>query len=148
MSNYSCASRTNYFRVKDEKRYKELFTGLSSKDKIDDFTFTDEKGVLWHGFGSYGSIGWSDGKKLEDPDDYDEDDEQDINDFAHELQKILPDGEAFILFEGGNEKLRYVTGTAFVVTKDDTEFVDIKNGAINAARRMLGDDKWCTKCEY
>lgn len=145
MSNYSCVSRTNYFRVTDEERYKELFAGLSSEDKIDDFTYKDEEGVVWHGFGSYGSISWSDG---EETDGSDEDDEQDINDFAYELQKILPEGEAFVLFEGGHEKLRYVTGTALVVTKNRTEFLDLRNKAVEIAREMLGDKKWCTKCEY
>ena len=148
MANYECASRTNYFRVTDEERYKELFAGLSSEDKIDDFTHKDEEGVVWHGFGSYDSIGWSDGKEPEDPDDDDEDDDQDIVDFAYELQKILPDGEAFILFESGHEKLRYVTGTALIVTKDGTEFLDLRNKAVEIAREMLGDKKWCTKCEY
>lgn len=96
MANYTCASRTNYFRVTDEAEYEKLFNCLCSEDSIEDMSKT-RNGVIYHAFGSYGSIDYCDDS---DPDSMD-----DIEVFAKKLQKIMPDDDAFILFESGNGKL-------------------------------------------
>ena len=116
MANYTCASRTNYFRVTDEAEYEKLFNCLCSEDSIEDMSET-RNGVIYHAFGSYGSIDYCDDS---DPDSMD-----DIEVFAKKLQKIMPDDDAFILFESGNEKLRYVTGTALIVTKNSIEYLSL-----------------------
>lgn len=38
MANYTCASRTNYFRVTDETEYDKLFNRLCSEDGIEDMS--------------------------------------------------------------------------------------------------------------
>ena len=41
------------------------------------------------------------------------------------IQSMLLDGEAFVLTEAGNEKLRYNNGWAIIITKDETKCFDI-----------------------
>lgn len=139
MANYACASRTNYFRVTDETRYETLFNHLCSEDSIEDMSETRD-GVIYHAFGCYSSIDYYDDS---DPDSMD-----DIGVFAKELQKIMPDDDAFILFESGNEKLRYVTGTALIVTKNDIEQLSIQKTAIDMCKSMLGNDNFDTQTSY
>lgn len=132
MANYMAVSRTNYFRVTDEEKYEKLFSGLCSEDEINDFSCKDEDGTVWHGFGCYGSIEYC------DPDDDDAD--YSFDGFAKGLQEILPEDEAFMLFESGYEKLRYVTGWTVVVTKDRYEYMDIQRWAVGKAKEILGED--------
>ena len=143
MANYCSTSRTNYFRVTDEKKYAELFANLvGDEDGVEDFTETKD-GITFHGFGSYGSIDYC--VPPSDDDDYPE---YDFDKFLSELQTILPDDEAFIYTESGYEKLRYITGFSIVVTKDKIESIDIVSGAIDLARKMLKNDKFQTQMQY
>lgn len=41
------------------------------------------------------------------------------------IKSMLLDGEAFVLTEAGNEKLRYNNGWAIIITKDETQCYDI-----------------------
>lgn len=137
MANYMATTRTNYFRVTNEKKYEELFETLVSEDEIHDFTKIDEDGVIWHGFGSYSEIVC-----------FDENEDYNIDMFFERLQEILPDNEAFILMESGYEKLRYITGFATVVTNSDIRCVDLHRAALDIAREMIGDPEWDTKMDY
>lgn len=128
MANYMSTSRTNYFKVTDEKRYEELFNNLCAEDTIHDFT-KEKDGVLYHGFGTYGSIEY-----------IVEDEEYDFDEFLMELQKILPEDETFMYFESGYEKLRYVTGFSVVVTRKEIVSENINNWAIRKAKELLGND--------
>lgn len=128
MANYECTVRTNYFRVTDEKRYEELLNGLCAEDNIHDFTKVKD-GVLYHGFGSYGSI------------DYiDKNEEYNFDEFLEELLKILPEDEAFMYFESGHEKLRYIVGSVIIATKNKIVYENLENLAMNKAKEMLGND--------
>lgn len=129
MANYMGTCRTNYFRVTDEEKYQELFSNLVSVDDIHDFTRVKDR-VLYHGFGSYDSITYYD----------EESDECDFDFFLDELQKILPDDEAFIFMESGYEKLRYVTGYVVVCTSKEIKSMNTSSWAIVEARKMLGND--------
>lgn len=142
MANYACASRTNYFRVTDEDAYAKLFENLRSEFGVEDFTETDKDGVVWHGFGSYSTIDY-----VEPCEDEDEDNDPDFNLFAKQLQEILPENEAFVLLEVGNEKLRYVTGYATIITKNNIRFIDLTETARNECKKLLGSD-FETKMEY
>lgn len=66
-----------------------------SEDEIEDFTETKD-GITYHGFGAYASV------------EYLNNDEYDFDIFLEELQKILPKDEAFMYFEVGHEKLRFL----------------------------------------
>lgn len=140
MSNYNAATRTNYFRVTDEEKYKELFNHLVSEDDVYDFS-KEKDGILYHGFGSYGSIDYI------SPESDDEDPDYDFDQFLEELQKILPKDEAFIYMESGHEKLRYVNGFALICTKDEIRSVDLSVYVLREAKKMLGNE-FETQIEY
>lgn len=76
-----------------------------------------------------------------------ESEDDNMIDFYRELQKILPDDEAMILMESGNEKLRYVTGFVTVVTNKDIKFTNMVDIALETARAMLGTD-FTTQMDY
>ena len=133
MANYITMARTNYFRVTDEDRYQELLAMLTSEDTIHDFTYTDKNNIRWHGFGCYGSVIYA-------PDDEDEDENVKFDDWLHELQKILPDDDAFILFGNGYEKLRCVDGWVTVVTSKEIHDMTLDYWAKDMARQLLGPE--------
>lgn len=137
MANYYGVAKTNYFKVTDEKKYEELVNNLLAEDEIHDFSCIID-GELKHGFGSYSAI------------TYCADDEEllyDLEVFLTELQKILPDGEAFIYQETGYEKLRYVTGFAYIVTNKTIEWVSLENSIMTKAKELLGKD-FKTQLDY
>lgn len=140
MANYCGVTRTNYFRVKDEEKYKELFSHLrGDEDDVQDFTETDEENVVWHGFGTYGCLEYVP----------DEDEEPaDFDDFLKELQKVVAEDDAVIIMEAGHEKMRYVCGIGHVVTSKGIEYVSLKWDCIDKACEMLGNPNFMTQCEY
>lgn len=131
MANYIGVSRTNYFRVTDEERYQMLYQKLSGgESELYDFSCTDDAGVLWHGFGAYDSVDfYPDGKECPAWDIY-----------LLELQKILPEDEAFIYLESGHEKLRDVCGFVWVCTKKEIRFMSLSQWALDASRDILGQE--------
>ena len=148
MANYMATARTNYFRVTDEEKWQELFNGLCCEDEIHDFT-EDREGVKYHGFGAYASIEYMSKVYIEgetEEDGYD-DYEYDFDEFITELKKILPDDEAFVYMEAGNEKLRYVTGFVMVVTNKETKSMSLDSWAKEQAKLLLGEN-FETKTEY
>ncbi|MBQ6480786.1 MAG: hypothetical protein IJI45_06685 [Anaerolineaceae bacterium] len=130
MANYNGVGRTNYFRVADEERYAWLYGGLSSEDVID-ITETDSEGNIRHGFAIYGSLDWV------DPDE--EEPECNLDYFLDEIQKIMPEDEAFIYVESGHEKIRYITGFAFVITKNQIDCFDLNKLAVDKAIENTGN---------
>ena len=134
MANYTAVARTNYFRVTDEEEYQKLFSNLITTigEDIEDFTEVRD-GVTYHGFGSYDSISY----KLDCQDDCCE---CDIGVFLEKIQKILPDDEAFMYFEVGNEKLRYVTAYCFIVTKNEIKSMSLDDVSIEYAKKLLGNN--------
>lgn len=141
MSTYYCTARTNYFKVTDEERYAELFANLvaSDGDEVEDFT-KEENGVILHGFGAMSSIDY----RVSDGDNP----EYDFDVFLDEIQKILPDDEAFIYMETGHEKLCYLTGYAIVVTSKEKKSKGIKDWALVTAKELLGNPDFETQMEY
>jgi len=133
MANYVSAMRTNYFRVTDEERYAEIFGDLTSEGGVLDFTKSVE-GTVLHGFGSYGGIDYCPGYNDEEAWD-----EYGFDGFLLELQKILPGDEAFMCFEAGWEKLRYVVGVAVVCTADEIRSITLDSWAMLEARKLLGE---------
>lgn len=136
MANYLATARTNYFRVTDEERYQKLFEHLVAGDEVKDLT-KERDGVLYHGFGAYGSIDWQENEEAD----------CDFNHFLEELQKILPDDEAFIYQEVGHEKLHSVDGYGFVVTSKEIRAESISSWAKEMVEELLGKDNRVTACE-
>lgn len=145
MANYYSNTRTNYFRVTDETKYAELFSHLvGDDDYIEDFTKTED-GITLHGFGCQGVIQAI--PMDEDPEVAEEWDD-DFDGFLKELQKILPDNEAFILTVVGHEKLCYLVGYSIIVTRNNIKSIDVNEGAIELARTMLNDGTFTTQMDY
>lgn len=137
MANYYSCTRTNYFRVTDEEKYSELFSHLvGNDDYIEDFTKTKD-GIILHGFGCQGVIQAI--PMDEDPEVAEEWDD-DFDGFLKELQKILPDNEAFIFTEVGHEKLCYLVGYSLIVTRNEIKSIDINDDAAELACKMLNDE--------
>ncbi len=129
-------ARTNYFRVTNEERYQELFKHLVANGEVEDFT-KEQDGVIYHGFGAYASI------------DYQvKEDELDFNYFLEELQKILPEDEAFVYQESGHEKLRYGDGCAIVLTSKDVRGECLSSWVEETITELLGKDNKVTACSY
>jgi len=130
MANYLAVARTNYFRVTDEVRYQQLFSHLAAEDTVEDFT-EERDGVLYHSFGAYGSIDYV--IDLEDGESG-----YDFDYFLNELQKITPDGEAFIYQESGHEKLRYVSGYTVVMTHKEIKSTSLSSWTKSTVKKLLG----------
>ena len=64
------------------------------------------------------------------------------------IQSHLADDDALIFTEIGSEKMRYLVGCATVITKDASDSINLDDGAITLARKMLRNPKWQTKNEY
>jgi hypothetical protein len=106
MANYYCASRTNYFRVKDPDAFLKWANELSLN--------------VWPG---------GDNKQLfaVSPDQYSDDggfpstlyneknDDWTDFDFAEELSRFLADGSVAVIMSSGAEKLRYISGYAVAI---------------------------------
>lgn len=144
MANYISTMRTNYFRVKDEAVFRDFMNHIQGcEDTVEVFERASEDGTRYFGFGCYGGIfGYVD----------DDDDDLDY-DIAYEkffkmLHDIVAEDDAIILMEVGNEKLRYVTGYATIITTNDSRTIDLTNDAIELAGKMLGDSGYRTQVDY
>lgn len=141
MANTNTITRTNYFRVTDEKKYQELFETLSAEDEIYDFTKTCNETIL-HGFGSYSDINYYPSDEYIDENGYP------LDGFTKELQKLLPEGEAAIIKDISWEKLRFVFGGAYVITSKEIRYISLDDTVLDAARDMLSDETWTTQIDY
>ena len=142
MANYICAGRSNYFQVADEEAWQKWLGHVCG---VEDFSYTDEDGVRWHGFGCYDSP-WYDYIDSEDGDDVDGGIDCDAS--IDEIQSFIADGHALIYREAGWEKLRYVSGWVMVVTKDGVKGMNIVDSGLELARVMLGDDGYSPEMCY
>lgn len=155
MADYACVLRSNYFHVKDEESFRVFMNSVSGED-LHLWEEKDEKdGSTLFGFGCYGSIygvtGYEDDEdediEYEENED-DEDEEEPYTLFLKGLQEYIADNDAVIICEAGNEKLRYVTGFATVITSDGIETISIDELAISKAREMLKNSDYNTKMDY
>lgn len=160
MANYECVLRSNYFHVKDEESFRSFMNTVSGED-LHLWEEKDENdGSTLFGFGCYGSIygvtGYEDDEEYEEEDEDieyeenedDEDEENHYTLFLKGLQEHVAVNDAVIICEAGNEKLRYVTGFATVITSGGIETISIDELAIAKAREMLKDEDYNTKMDY
>lgn len=147
MANYCCAVRTNYFRVKDEDKFTEFMNNVVAECEVNVW----RKELLdqtYFGFGCYGQIN---GVRVQDDDPNNadpEDEEISYDAFIDDLQDLVEDGDAIIIFESGNENLRYVVGEALVITATDYQFINLDDVAVEAAGKLLGRHDYATVCSY
>ena len=145
MANYCCAVRTNYFRVRDEKVFCEFMECVyGCEDEIHVWEETAPNGDKLFGFGCYGGISGVRNSADEDNDDCD----TAYDEFIDGLQACVADGDAIIILESGNEKLRYLVGQATIITSDKVAGFEMHDWAMEAAARMLNNPDYRTKCVY
>jgi len=144
MANYTCAVRTNYFHVKDEEAFRAFAEKLyCNEGDIEVWEDKDKAGRTVFGFGCCSSFCGihSDSANAENPDDaYDS--------FVDEIQKLIAEDDAVIIFEIGREKLNYLNGLATVITAKEQKYLDISDFAVDQAREMLGNKEWETNSNY
>ena len=146
MANYLCSVRTNYFHVKDEDKFREMMSQVyGCADSVDLWQETANEGKTVFGFGCYGGISGVINAKEDENEDVDE---TAFDEFISGLQKCVADDDAIIIFEVGNEKLRYLVGSATVITSKSIEYLNIQQLAIQLAQGLLDNDDWQTSCEY
>lgn len=146
MANYCCAYRTNYFKVKDNEKFKEFMTHVYAED-LEVFHKKDENGNELYGFGGYGGISGY----FNNENEYEDSDEAWDNAYDNlidGLAKQVAENDAILLFEVGNEKLRYVVGSVAVITSKGYEYRDITNVGVEIARQMLNNPNYDTRCAY
>ena len=142
MANYYATARSNYFAVKDESAFREWAArfGLTILEPTHHDQVAD--GIRRFGIApSNGddSGGWPTSIYHEDTGEC-----EDIE-VAGQLAVHLAHGEVAVLMEVGNEKLRYVAGSAVAVNhKGETTSVDIED--IYQAALILGPN--ITRAEY
>lgn len=146
MANYCCVYRTNYFKVKDNEKFKEFMTHVYAED-LEVFHKKDENGNELYGFGGYGGISGY----FNNENEYEDSDEAWDNaydNFIDGLAKQVAENDAILLFEVGNEKLRYVVGSVAVITSKGYEYRDITNVGVEIAKQMLNNPNYDTQCAY
>lgn len=148
MADYACVLRSNYFHVKDEESFRAFMNTVSGED-LHLWEEKDEKdGSTLFGFGCYGSIYGVTGYEDDENEEYEENEDESYTLFLKGLQEYIADNDAVIICEAGNEKLRYVTGFATVITSDGIETISIDELAISKAREMLKNSDYNTKMDY
>lgn len=147
MANYCCATRTNYFHVNDADKFKKFMKKVGvTEDRLEVWEEKDADGKAVFGFGCYGSIC---GVPVCDSEGVEEEYcDYDYDSFVDGLAELVADDDAVIILESGNEKLRYVVGTAMVITSRHSEFLEIDALAAQTASRLLNDPKWKTRITY
>lgn len=146
MANYCCVYRTNYFKVKDNGKFKEFMTHVYAED-LEVFNKKDENGNELYGFGGYGGISGY----FNNENEYEDSDEAWDNaydNFIDGLAKQVAEDDAILLFEVGNEKLRYVVGSVVVITSKAYAYRDITDVGVEIAKQMLNNPNYNTQCTY
>ena len=157
MADYHGICRTNYFSVKDAAKFKEFMEACIGDGEVEIFVDKQNDGSIKYGFGCNGDIKGLPYRivKGEPVATYNLDEIEKVLDYdicwgflMDALQDILPDGEAVILTEVGNEKLNYLVGCSTVITNADIKVVNIQDKAIDLARQMLGNASYDTIMDY
>ena len=68
--------------------------------------------------------------------------------FLEKLQQCVAEDDAVIILEAGNEKMRYVVGSALIVTNKACEYLDIAELAEKRAAELLAIPSWKTRLMY
>lgn len=133
MANFESTTRTNYFSVTDEEAFESIAGKLTSNEGSVSVWSRTEDEVKKYAFGAYGEILYE-GIPLTDSEA-----------FLTEMQAILPDSEAFVIEEMGHEKLRYLSGVAYIITKHDNDCIDFDTFIRKKVHDMTQNNAY--KCE-
>jgi hypothetical protein len=151
MANYYCKTRTNYFSVTNEEKFKKIMASCKGTDEIEVINNEDQGKSIKYGFICEGSIdGLPDREDdAENTEDYTEDDcDYNYDAFCKSLQELLPDDDAIIITEVGSENMRYLRGLCTVITHNDIKYLDLDRDAVKLAATMLNNPAFATKNYY
>ena len=136
MANYYEMTRTNYFKITDSDKFKEICEEITSESGVE-FDVTEKDGKLYCCISSESIIMLND-----------EDESANIERFYEKLQTVLEEDDAIIFTSIGHEKLRYLVGMITVITKDDIQYINLEDKAMELARTMLKNPEWNTVNSY
>lgn len=137
MANYYASCRSNYFKVKDEDKFREYFSKVSGIEIHD----RSDGSFCLLGCDIDGG-GWPSVYYDEEQEDYIE------YDFMDGIAEFLAEGEVAIFMEVGAEKLRYLVGYAYAVAwTGETMGVSIDDIYAQATDKFVGCNT-ITGCEY
>lgn len=151
MANYCGLTRTNYFRVRDVDKFKDIIRRIQCHEG-ESLTIMEEtiNNVPHYGFYVEGVINGlipTDDDAYIPEDEYDEP-EADRDYMLRELSKVIDPEDAILIMEIGNEKMRYLIGYADVITAKGCTAVNLSMEAIVKARKILGNPSWITRTDY
>ncbi len=130
MANYNCYSRSSYFKVKNEEKYKEF----CSKWKVE-LICKESEGETLYGFLSH---------DLGIPIYYEKNGEWVLDDegFLEELADLLDPEWVAIFQEIGYEKMRYLVGDSLMIDSQGNITTVSINDIYDKAKKKF------TRCEY
>jgi len=150
MSHYTVRTRTNYFSVTDEKKFRAIISSCDATDEIEIFDERQADGSIKYGFLCAGRInGLPDTENATDEDGEPNDDiDCNYDAFCEALQEILPENDAIFITEVGFEGMRCLVGDCSIITRDAYKVITLKNKAMETARKMLNNPEYETKMDY
>ena len=149
MADYIYTITSRPVRTKDNREFVNVFLGLGFEESeiIDDTAFVGSYGeAYWDddsmvvvkekatgkvigGYNCYSNSEcleeFLDVEGIKVPESVEAEDLYEEVDIETYIRSMLLDGEAFVLTEAGNEKLRYNNGWAIIITKNETQCFDI-----------------------
>lgn len=127
---FKSITKSNYFRVTDDKKFDDIIRLCENEDIGTTFTRTKTaNGITYRAFGCFGTIAG-----LPDPDD---NDTPSLELFRKELTGILADGEAIIITTVGHGAGEDVFGEVDIITKNDWKYLNLDDIARESASNML-----------
>lgn len=141
MANYYGFTRTNYFAVKDEEKFRQVVASCQASEENPEVWEEAVDGQTLFAFGCYGSLS---GLPCGDEEDY----ECDLGAFHNALQQVVADGHAIIITEVGYEKLRYLVGDCTVITSQEIAYTNLSDIGLAKARQLLKNPQYNPVMEY
>lgn len=143
MATYNNFLKTNYFSVTDENKFMDICRKVKSNtgDKLEIVSITESDQNKFS-FCCYGTLIYDCEKSSNGL--YNEA----LEELLNELQSVVAFGDAIIIKEIGQEKLRFLNATAYIITKDDIKFIDFDDYMLSVARQQLDDVNWDTRITY
>lgn len=148
MADYNGFTRTNYFGVTDESKFRQLMAECAgAESQVLIFEEKDEKDkTIKFGFGCYSSI-----VGIRAPNDSDEAGEENddcdycLDAFHSALQELVVEGDAILITEIGYEKLRYLAADCVIITCAEIRYMRLEDKALAEARTMLENPNYSTR---
>ena len=141
MANYYGFTRTNYFAVKDEEKFRQLVASCRGSEENPEVWEEAVDGQTLFAFGCSSSLS---GLPCGEEEDY----ECDLGAFHSALQQVVADGHAIIITEIGYEKLRYLVGDCTVITAKEIAYTNLRDIGLAKARQLLKNPQYNPVMEY